>query len=376
MKKSITCFMMCFILIVSCKKRKQLPETEITDPHFYVSCNMDGAPLYIAAGNEDYYMNSSWLYSDTNSLYVYTGNLAKETGTGYQVTFLINNYKATSAYDVMHADSALKIGEHLYNDKNEEGLIQTVRFKPVKAFPQSKAYSWVVTDGVTSLEYSEYSAISPILNLGKTYSVSMRYNDGRGVCETSHQNVFKVGNKIQTTVKAIRDVNSHIYRYQLSYSTPDYPGNYRCLWQFEDNSISEEKEVVKIFEEGTSIVKLLLTDIATGDSCISYYQINATSLSDGCDPNFVAEFFPIQNTRLFSSVSVLVTDPNGRVYSSEQLIQPQQSKFEIVSVSDYRSNTNGEQTKRVKIKFNCLVKNGTETIHLTNGEAVIAVAYK
>ncbi len=339
---------------------------------------MDGTPLNIEAGNDEYYMNSSWYRQDASNLYVYKANLAKQNGSGYQVTILINDYRPTLPDALMNPDSALWLGDHLYNDNSSTGLTQNVTFKPVKPMDPSSYYGWTVTDGVTPKSYGgtgdEGYSISCVLDAGKTYSVTLNYNDGLGVCGQSHVNVFNVGSKLQTTVVAVRDPNASELKYNFSYTLPSQYNGVNCLWQFPNASTDTNPLTTRVFQQGTYVVKLKLTD-NTGDSCLSYYQVNATN-GQACDANYVAIFAPVQNIRLYSTVTVLLTDPNGKVYSTQGLVQPQSSNFEIMNVSDYNANEKGEPTKRLKVKFNCVVKNGNTEINLKNGEARIAVSYK
>lgn len=377
MKKYILYPLVLLLAVSSCNKTKVLPEPEITEPHFYMSCEMDGKPLSIKAGNEDYYMNSSWYHQDSASIYVYKGNLAKQTGTGYQLTVLINDYQNAPVSAFMSPDSTLRPGEHLFYDQNSSGLTQKVIFTPVKAEEASATYSWELTDGVTTKHYdgkqNNWYSIAPVLKSGKNYSVTLSYNDGTGTCAEQHTNVFRAGSGLQTTVTAEKLGGGELI-YRLSYT--NYSNMYSaCQWMLPDQSVISAPTFTKIFSPGTSLIKLMLSDKSSGDSCISYYQLNA-SYGNPCDANYTAKFLPVQNSRLYSSIIVLLTDPEGRVYSSQNLVQPQTSSFEILSVENYGTNDKGEATKRLKVKFDCLVKNGGQEIKLSNGEAAIAIAYK
>lgn len=381
--KKIIFYSIAFVFLFSaCKKQKELPKADAADPVFYVKCDLDGSPLDIRAGDNDYYMNSSWYHDDPKNIYVYQGNLAKPDGAGYQVTILINDYKKTEANGLMFADSALMPGEHLYNDNNSSGLTQNWTFIPVTPLEDDAMYVWTLMDGIMEPKTiggtgSEgYYNISRVLNVGKTYSVSLNYTKSDGSCSNSHTNVFNIGNRIQTTVSATRDMTAHGLTYKLSYTLPPYANSsWNCVWEFEDTSIVNKPEIIKSFSTGDHLVKLKLIDSSTNDTCISYYKLNA---SDGtvCQANYTAHFLPIQNARLYSSITILVTDPNGVVYTTKDLVQPQTSNFEIQEIGNYQANDKGQPTKRLKVKFNCIVKNGNNQIVLSNGEAKIAVAYK
>lgn len=377
MKKRFLYSLAFVAVFFSCQKQKNLPEPVITEPRFYVNCEMDGQILDLEAGNDHYYMNSSWYYQDSNSMFVYKANLAKQIGAGYQITILINDHAASSASAFMKPDSTLVVGAHLFDDQNKSGLERMVSFEPLKTFNPNSAYTWSVSDGTTVVTYgmvgveNKYS-ISTMLEADKTYSVTYTYENISGTCAEKLTNVFKAGSNLQTTITSKKDTTSPDAKYILGCTTLN-SGNFDYLWVFNDATTSTLPNPSKIFGPGISLVKLTLTDKNTSESCTSNYQLNSNGT---CEANYKAIFNPIQNNRLYSSVTVLLTDPNGLVYSSHDLVQPQESNFEITSVGNYKNNDNNEPTKTLDVKFNCVVKNGSKEIVLRNAKAKIAVAYK
>jgi hypothetical protein len=95
-----------------------------------------------------------------------------------------------------------------------------------------------------------------------------------------------------------------------------------------------------------------------------------------CNANYNAYFTPLPNPKALSAITIKVIDPNGVEYSSSTLNQPNSNKFEIISVEEYKLNERTETTKKLKLKFNCTLQSGSNTISVNNGEAVIAVSYK
>ena len=68
--------------------------------------------------------------------------------------------------------------------------------------------------------------------------------------------------------------------------------------------------------------------------------------------------------------------PNHLKYTSNNTLQPSSSKFQIISVTDYQNNENGQQTKKIHLKFSCMVYNGSVSMPINNAETIISVAYK
>ena len=345
-------------------------------PVFYSKCDMDGQSTTLEAGNNDYFMNASYFADSTNKLFVFKGDLRKTTCTncGYALTILFNDYKFSAPSWKMNVDSALFIGEHYYNDRSIKTEFYKSDFTP--AHNSAGTYTWTFFDGKTTSTLEEFSG-SKLLNANKTYTVTLKYDNGQGTCFTSHENVFKIGNPLQTTVSAVRQTPLYESHYQFSaQATGQAP--YQYLWDFNDQTTPSTESAPThsfAFKSGDYKVKLRIID-SKNDTCFSYYQING-SPEQSCTANFNMAFKPIDNPKLFGSVTVLLTDANGIEYSSKELVQNPNDKFFIESLKDYSlRNKNGEPTKSVKVNFNCVVKNGATEIKLSNGSAIFAVSYK
>src|SRR5690606_23410315 len=142
-----------------------------------------------------------------------------------------------------------------------------------------------------------------------------------------------------------------------------------------DGSTSNQKTVVHQFEaEKLFLVKLTTTN-QKGDISVSKYQIS-TSSAGPCEANFTAQFTPVNMDFLFKSITIILTDPSGKQYSSANIPQPASAFANVLAVSDYQKNNIGEPTKRVKLNFSCVLSNGVEQITITQATAAIAVSYK
>ncbi len=376
MTKKITYLILAFAVFTNGCKKNKLPEPAIDAPVFYAKCEADAQNLNMEAGNEDYYMNASHYADTANRMFVFKGDLRKTTcsNCAYAISILLNDFKFSAPAWKMNIDSALWLGQHYYNDQSVKTDFYKVDFIPLAG--SAGSFTWTFTDGKTTNSVESYS-LSRLLDANKTYSVTLLHDDAMGGCTTSHLNEFKVGKAFQATVTAVREAPSFVVNYKFSAKAS---GNepYSYMWDFDDATTkSTEASPTHSFatKNGSYRVKLTLVD-SKKDTCISYYQVHG-SPENTCAANYVASFKPIDNPKIFSSVTILLTDPNGQVYSSKDYIQEADSWFNIVSVKDYSlKNKSGESTKSVKANFKCKVKNGNKIIDLTNGETVFAVSYK
>lgn len=360
-------FLSAVLFIMGCKKNSLPPKDENPDtPVFYIKGNINNSPVELSAGVNDYYMYSSY-YQNANNVYVYKGELKQQTCNGpcgYGITILINDFKESDLNEYMKPDSGLYVGQFQFNDGTPEPVVYNGSFTPLIS---TATYTWNYSDGMVLNTSSGSRAFAS----RKTYSVALTINNSG--CVQTHTNEFRIGSPLQTNVSGLCNWTSTPTTYSFYASAP--PGvSYQ--WDFGDSITSNLINPVHTYTTfGYHRARVKLHNSATGDVCYSYYQV-PVSANQLCHANFNSYFTPVPNTKALSSITVLVTDPSGNVYSTEGINQPVANKIEIISVEDYPDNQQGQHTKKVKIKFNCDVSSAGSQLQVTNGEAVIAVAYK
>jgi PKD repeat protein len=364
-------FPFCLVFVNSCKKNSLPPDDQNpSEPVFYFKCNVSGTPVSIQAGVNDYYMYSSH-FQDANNIYVYKADLKKKTctnGCGYSLSILINDFKESQLNEPMQPDSGLFLGNHQFNDGDLPPLGYRVFFSPLMD-GTTNVYNWDYKDANGQ---HAFSGGNHFFKPG-TYTVGLNVNSNG--CTATHTNVFNVGSLLQTNVVAVKQYSTALY-YKFS-ASPTMSNVVSYLWDFGDQTATTNSVSPLHYYStaGEYIAKLRLIG-ASGDTCYSYYKVAAFPY-ETCHANYNNLFAAVPNEKAFSAITIILTDPiTGATYSSSSLNQSTGNKFEIVSVSDYKTNESGDKTKMVKIKFNCTVKSGTDEINVTNGEAVIAVSYK
>jgi hypothetical protein len=354
-----------FLLANSCKKNALPPEEPSPAPVFYVKCAVNGNERNFEAGKDDYYMSSSY-FQDANNVYVYKGELKQRScaGCDYGITVLINDSRVSQTNAPMLPDSGLIMGKHEFNDGNLPPLAYQGTF--ANTLPSSVQY--IFSAGSQTFENAPAAVLfSP----GTTASVSLSVHDLSSGNTTTHTNVFKVDNPLQVNISTVKPLPT-VFRFSATASKTIKSYD----WDFGDGSQHSQEASPPQHSydpQGyyTAVLRLISTD---DDTCVSYYQ--AAAYSNKPHANFTNTFVPVLNTKALSAIVIQVTDPTGKVYSSENLDQPSTSNFEILSVENYKANESGSSTKKLKIRFNCIVKNGSESLNITGGEAVIAVAFK
>lgn len=361
----------CLLLAVSCKKPLPADIEDTSSPVFYAKCEVNGLPLKLEAGSNDYYMNSSFYVDSVTKVYVFKSDLSQsncKSNCNFALSILINNSQLLPAGAPMDVNTGIRPGVYRFNSHQLPPISYRATFTPLTPNMNEEHYAWSFEAGAPIDAYE----VTQDLNPG-TYSVKLDYRNAHGTCNASHVNVFDVANPLQTSVSS---VNTDGLSYRFSTEPTGGTGPYQYVWDFDDNTtVSNSPNPTHTYtQQGWYRVKLLLTD-SKGNTCTSYYQL-LVSDGSGCAANFKASFVPLPDTTALSAVTILFTDASGKVSSSKDFVQPSGSSFEIVSVEDYKQNDQGLPTKKVKIRFNCTVNNGSDQLVIRNGEAVIAVAYK
>lgn len=368
-------FITLVVLSAGCKKNNLPPsEDNSSAPVFYVKGEINGLPVHVEAGVNDYFMYSSH-YQNPNNVYVYKAELKQtscNTNCNYGITILINDYKVSSTNAPMVPDSGLHLGHYQFNDGALEPMGYMGYFTPTYV-DAGTTYTWTYSDGATQ---PGAQGGQRYFNNYQTYSVALTVANGG--CVQTHTNEFRVGNKLQANVSATCNWSLSPTTYSFTpYLASGAGTGITYQWEFADGTFSPSVTPVHTYLYGNKYyrARLRLTN-SSGDTCNSYYQVPVSLTTPTCHANFNSAFAPVQNTLGFSAITVLVTDPSGNVYSTEGIDQPVNNLIEILSVENYKSNAQNEPTKKLKIRFNCTVKNGGNTLNVTNGEAVIAVSYQ
>ncbi|MEO6304588.1 MAG: PKD domain-containing protein [Bacteroidia bacterium] len=373
MKIHVLFVLLIAVLFNSCNKKSLPPKDEEPLPVFYCKCDVGGFAVDIKAGVNGYYMKSSY-YQDSNSVYAFRGELKQKDCSGdcgFGLTVIINDYQV-STNNTINIDSALAVGSYQYNDGVLAPLYYTGSFIPeAQSNPtvQAISYNWAFSDGwawnTTNCTRS--------LKTNTNYTTSLTTNCQQfGVI--THNNVYKVGNPVQTNVSAVRIYPFTAFYYKFSTTNLTGTAPFTYMWEFDDGYTSPDAAPTHEYLISKLYTAKLTVIDANNDTCISYYQVPAFSGAVG-QSNFTANFTPVQNTKKLSTISIIVNDAKGNVYSL-LANQADKNKFEIVSVENYQAADNNQAFKKVKIRFNCTVYNGTTPLEIKDAEAVIAIAYK
>lgn len=360
------------LIFVSCKK-KEYPVSSIEGtPVFNCSMNVNGTPTSFEAGVNNYYMYSSF-QQDSNSVYGFMAGL-KQTGCSNcpnSIQIQINDCKVRAANAQTQIDSALIPGNYNYLLSTAASYF-TAQFQSSYNKPAS-SYLWNFGDGSTSTS----SVTNHVYKKAGQYKVSLTVN-GVNSCVSNvntFQNIGFLNTGFRTTI-----IDSSAFGNSVSFFANNIQGSppYSYLWNFGDGTaVSTATNPNHTYLHiGSYPVTLRVTD-NTGKIAYANYNFVTQTDNSSCAANYtIASVNATPNTLGLSNIVINWTDANGIVYTSKDPLQPAASYFTIVSVDDYEKNDNNEVTKKLHVKFSCVVYNGSSSIALTNADAIICVAYK
>jgi hypothetical protein len=370
MKTSHILALLFLLTIASCRKKEQLPVSENADPVFFLDATVNGNKLALQAGNAGYYMHSSFS-QDENDIYVFRGDLNSDCQTvcGYSLSVLINDRKVSPHAQKVSIDSAMNIGKYSLLTKDAYPTEQQISFVPKDAFSSNTNYTWTVRDGNGTVTSASSYSFSTNLKLQNTYTVTYRYEDVTGGCSGTHSNVYQIGARFRTWM----NTSKNGLDMSLSAFT-DEIGEYSYSWDFGDGTSGSGETVKHSYNLASTYLVKLTTTSSDGFSAVCFYDVNTSP--NACESNFTAKYSALDYSRVFKTISFILKDDKGHVYSSTDAPIIGTSTAEIISIEDYQTNSNGEATKKLKIRFNCQLRgdNG-DVITVENATAVIAVAY-
>jgi hypothetical protein len=354
-------------LLSSCEKKKY-PESVVTnEPEFYVDLNGSTVSGFMEAGVNNYRLYSSYA-QDQNGLYTYSSELRQKNCPGScpnSIRFEISDSKTSAAGSAADIGSAIYTGLYPYDSPQWLVSFKSSFNKPVLN------YFWNFGDGEVSTAANPFH----IYKNGGAYAVCLTIKSLNG-CESSICNTVAVGFAPDHCMAYVSDsvaaLNTVRFMAQTFGTAP-----FTYQWDFGDGKSSSQAKPFHTYAlRGAYPVRLSLRDSKNGLAVWNYNTITSGD-SSSCASNFSPLGTVLHTDSLpFSKVVIKYRDAGGVEYSSEDYAQDQDSRFEVLSVSDFEVNERGEATKKMKVKFSVCVYNGTKKIKFENSEAVICISYK
>ncbi len=369
--RALANILVLIIFFSSCKKEELQPVIEGT-PEFFISGTIGARDVNIVAGDEDYYMYSSYK-SSNSSVGQYIGELKTEgCAANCPESFVLIYTAEQPNVEEIASEAVLKTGFKSFTNEHAGNEVE-VSFNPEESYT-SKAvevdYNWDFGDGTTSTEKNPKHIYT---GDKEYYDVKLKVKTSKG-CESEIKNRVYTNSSVNTDFRITQSNQSLALKPEVEDVAPQ---NY--LWEFEDGFTASTPYVdyQSNPEKGIEKICLTITDSEGNRSqrcknlvlkeeyafCAANYVFNSGSR---IDPNGELQL---------GTVYIKYTDPSGVEYYS----QPNSTNgnaFEVTAVHEYDANENGLPTKKIDFSTNTTLESiDGKTISIENLTGSFAVAY-
>ncbi len=368
------------VIAASCVKKKYPESSVVGEPVFYFRGNVNDVPTDITAGINKYYMYSSYA-ADANNVYGFSAELKQEhcSNCVNSIQIKINDYTINSSNLPSRPDSAFYLGYYPYSVGAPGIKYYNVQFAGSfnKYAALSNPWSWSFGDG--ALSASQYPLHT--FRIGR-YNTTFTASDTNG-CSSTITNPLKFGIPGANCRTSISASSGSVTLVGFNQNTTGGVGGYSYLWNFGDGLTGTSATTSHQYSQpGLYSVSLRAIDNNPLGSDTAIANFNAiTAGFPACAANFKAiTITPVVNPFRFSNIVIKWIDAQGNEYTSDNSNQPTSSYFQILSTEDYQNNESGQKTKKLHIKFKCVVYCPTSTsqtsLIIDKAETVVTVAVK
>jgi chitodextrinase len=360
MKLKAFIYVLFILTAVSCEKKEYPKTVEIGDSEYYMSANINGEPVNIQAGKDNYYLYTG-VEMDSNNVRRFKGDLRLTdcSGCTRRLQVLINDVGQNMV--TAPSDSALMSGYYNYIINSSKNLYQYNFGATVNK--TSTSMNWDFGDGTTSIN----NMSTHLYNAPGKYNICVRTKSSNG-CSAAICNTIEVG-----TGFLFANVYSNGSGNVVSFNQVTLGGSapYTYLWSFGDGSTSTQPYPSHSYKvAGSYAVTLRITDSKNKTAVVNHNAITGNDNSS-CSINYTIATVAAPRLNL-KKVEVKWTDASGTEFTSVG-IQPN-SQFQIVSSEDGGVNEAGQPIRKIRLKFSCVLYNGGSVITIDNADAVFAVA--
>jgi len=353
-----------------CHKKDYPKPLEVVNPAVYYSkLIIDNTPVVLEAGVNGYYMYSSYKL-DSSFVYNYVADLKQSdcSNCTNSIRIQINDYKVSFSGNTSAIDTSLRPDYYPFISGNPQ-TSYAVKFTSIP--DNTLSYFWDFGDGTTSTLPDPEKTFDKegIHNICLTTTSTNNYIST--LC--NKEKIDKSGScKTRITANPSSDNNVDFGNITTGGKTP-----YKFLWNFGDGTTSQQPNPTCNYKyRGASTVSLRVVD-ALGDTAFAKYNVKTLTDNSSSQANyFVSTIQKVAPDPPLSQVTITWVDANGVAYTSNNALQPGNSSFEIISVSENEKNEKGQSTKKITARFNCKLYNGNKSITVNDADVVICVAYK
>jgi hypothetical protein len=357
-------YFICLLMLVSCREKEPPEESVELGPVFMLSGTIDGQPFNAKAGENDYYMSTSFS-SDSLDVYEFNSQLKQRCSSCKRsLNVSLRNYTAGSGCD---PDTAFQANtDHPFYSSGgavTHAAGYRVYFKSEYETQGVVSHYWDFGDGTFSSQKNPMKEYEPGI-YHVTYTATFSSGCSSSLSYPLNLSAHLAGRNNQGFGYTYLDSNRIMLFCNKSQD--------KIIWDLGQGQFSSQSQVILQLDGGVRLVSFKRIT-PEGDTIVQRKNIASENYLL-CNANFTHFALPKADELMLSAVTVEWTDAGGTTYSSRKVKQDAAS-FRILSSSPYLRNEKGQKTRKLNVAFDCLLSNGSQTIEIKNMTGTIALAF-
>ena len=363
------------LLCAGCKKEKFEPDSS-NDPVFSSMFKFNEQGVSITAGDENYYMYSSFQQDTDTSRFEYVANLAKKDTSNCQGIRFIFNDKEMREEDFEDLLIESDLG---YASPGIPFIYKTLSLASEDISTATEQIEWVIGGNT-------YNGVSPVLSfeqVGETFpeiSVLLRKTLNGSTVEiskvidlTSQEVACEIDYIVEGSLLFITEPSDSISQFTID-GTPLFSVdslNQMDSFDLNNSFIDLANESHILCLEGTCLNPVNVCkeiQMNQNENIVVNRDVDFEFIIDGpfSTPNIAYEY---------DSVTIEYTDENCMTYSSNLFSQGANVFFRIDKSENYDDNIQGHPTKKLEVSYRCNLFDEQGDSYLLEGTATIAIAH-
>lgn len=375
MKKLIRNITLLLVVIAVTQCRKDEPGTHINyseDVVFYLKGNVDGQPLEIKAGQNNYSMTTSYYFED--SVVEMRGSLLPDNGTpksGFEIRVRgEQRIESLAAFDPSVNFEAGSLALRDATNFGRETGKYLVSLRCDTSQGQYSSHLWIFPDGT----YSNAYYLEKIVDVNDYPSFPVRLEtSGAFACQSE---VYHEIN-LKADCDAGFDVTM-LAPFSVAVNLKNIQGTIDHIdWYHNDLPVVPSATDHSIYLGNTGNPHVIRCEVFFTNNC---KKVMERKLSANFSANCVTDFQyqtkkeAVLDPQDVATVEIIYYDENGKKYSSHY--QDAMGEFELISFVPYLTNDAGDPTMHILFEADAILKSTDgSSLTLTNVEGSFALAY-
>ena len=339
------------------------------EPVFKFEGTVNGEATAFAAGNNDYFMETSTV-RDNSGVHTFIGHLkpsACESDCPNSLKFIVRDVDVSTSPNPVNVNAALQNGTLSFTNPNPQDSIGIA----VKTWPSDQdefEYSVIFEDEILKRNDAMSYNLGPVQE-GLHITLQGKHKEGLVTFQlTQPVSLSGSENRLRAELKFVEN--------KLTITLKTGSDKAVILWNFNDAEgstlVLEENPKQRISAE------VEFTNGERAEFKISFsdeFEIGSIKTVPKVELDYEVEKIPNKNIRQFRTIEVVYFDEAGRAFSSLNAPQASGSIFRINGSDEFQVDANGRKTRKIDFELDMMAADVNGNSIDVSGKGVFALAY-